>query len=639
MSSTSTSLETKIQSNRYFSLFKEQFTLKRIIIIFSVLLFLPKNFTESTSDGMDGSWQMSVNMAFHQGMTFGKDWVFTYGPLGFLSTRQYLFVSEMLFLVFDLFCISVLIYILNYTFNKLQDPVKYLCIPYFIVMISHNAEINFSLFTFFIFLIFHAYREKSQVSLLLAGIISTLSFFVKLNLGLVSSTVFYGFLIYQVVLDRSTLKRNLGIFAGQVIAILLLCQLLHVDVINYIKGGLQVINNYNDAMFSNDMFRDQRRYAYFNCGLAAIIIISTVILTVSNLSILWKSRFDKFIILIMLLAMYLGFKQGFTRFALPGIPYFFFYGAFFVGIAYLFIRNNVLKKRVGVLFGIFVFISPFASTGLGFSFNKITLPYQNFIFQSPIQRIVYEQKLHDQYRLAPYILAKFKNKTVDVFPFEISYARYNKLNYNPRPAIQSYQAYNDYLTTLNYNKYVSATAPDYIIYEVASSSDAFRYGFWSDSKSTLAILQNYDYDTTTIAKDTIQILKKRAAIKPYKTFDQRNISGKMGSVIPVSKKGELTWMKAKVNYSIWGKIRRTLAQPPVLYIEATFEDGRKQKIKAIVSELEAGVFLKELQTRAEGEHFLRTRGQAGSITKLQFFGSSLNFDQDIDISLHQVSFE
>ena len=638
MSSTSPPPESRIQSNRYFSFFIERFTLKNIVIIFSVLLFLPKSFTESTSDGIDGSWQMSINMAFHQGLVFGKDWVFTYGPLGFLSTRRYLFVGDIPFLVLDIFCVGVLIYILNYAFNKLRDPLKYLCVPYFMALVAHNAEINFSLFAFFTFLLFHAHREKSSVSLTLAAIISILSFFVKLNLGLISSTIFYGFLAYQLFLDRTTFKRNISFFAGHIVIIFILCQILHVDVVNYIKGGLSVINNYNDAMFSNDMFRDQRRYAYFNSCLAAIIITATAIVILSNLAILWKSRFDKFIVLVMLLSLYLGFKQGFTRFGLAGMPYFFFYGAFFVGIAYLFIGNAILKKRIGILFGVFLFISPFASTGLGFSFNKITLPYQNIIFQTPMQRAAYEQKTRDQYKLEPYILSKFKNKTVDVFPFEISYACYNDLNYNPRPAIQSYQAYNDYLTTLNYNKYVSPTAPDYIIYEVGPASDAFRYGFWSDSKSTLAMLQNYDYDTTTVAKDTIQILKKRAAILPAKTSDLRNISVKMNQVISVSNKGELTWMKAKVNYSIWGKIRRTLAQPPILYVEATFEDGRKQKIKAIVSELESGVFLKDIQTRAQGDSFLKNRGQAASITKLQFLGSSLNFDQDISISLHQVSF-
>ncbi|WP_215240059.1 hypothetical protein [Dyadobacter helix] len=586
---------------------------------------------------MDGSWTMSINMALHKGLTFGREWVFTFGPLGFLSTRQDLYVGRLPFLIFDIFCVCILIYVLSYALKKIKDPVKCLVIPYLLVMTAHNSEINFSLFTLLIFLIFHSHTEKSNVSLLLATFMSVLSFFVKFNLGLISSIVLYGYMLYETVLDRGKAKKNLLFFTVHVVLIAILCRFLHVDLIGYIKGGLHVINNYNDAMFTSPY--DFRRYFYFNAGLAIVIILATAVTVIGSLPLLWKTRFDRFIILVTMLALYLGFKQGFTRYSSSGMPYFFFYGAFFVGIAYLFIGHQQLKNRFGTLFGVFIFISPFVSTGLGLSFNKITFPYQNLIFQNPSQRITSEIKIKAQYQIDPAITNRMKGKTVDAFPFEIAYVLYNGLDYNPRPAIQSYQAYNDYLTTLNYNKYISASAPDYIIYEVGPSTDRFRYAFWSDAKSTMAILRNYDYDTTTISNDTLQILKKRELIKPLKISDRRNITASLGKEIQVSDKGKLTWMKAEVNYSVWGKLRRILAQPPILLVEATYEDGHKEIIKGIVSELKAGVFLKDVHTEAQGAHFVKTRGDAPSITKLRFTGSTLDFAQDINISLEDVSFE
>jgi len=47
----------------------------------------------------------------------------------------------------------------------------------------------------------------------------------------------------------------------------------------------------------------------------------------------------------------------------------------------------------------------------------------------------------------------------------------------------------------------------------------------------------------------------------------------------------------------------------------------------------------DVHTEAQGEHFVKTRGDAKSITKLLFMGSTLDFAKDIDISLEDVSFE
>ena len=41
---------------------------------------------ETPGPGVDASWNAGLAMAVEQGLHFGRDVVFTYGPLGFLST-------------------------------------------------------------------------------------------------------------------------------------------------------------------------------------------------------------------------------------------------------------------------------------------------------------------------------------------------------------------------------------------------------------------------------------------------------------------------------------------------------------------------------------------------------------------------
>lgn len=611
----------------------------RILILFSVLLFLPKNLIENPSGGVDPSWKISINMAIHQGLTFGKDWVFTYGPLGFLSTRipAYTGIAPLIF--YDIFTASVLIYILRYVFKELNNTTKWFVAPYFIMMSTHNSETTFQLFTFFIFLVFHHYRTKNLVSLALATGISVLIFFIKLNLGIVASVILYGHLLLTVLSDRKSWLKMLPFLSIHVLAMLFLGQILHVDLFPYIKGALSIINNYNDAMFSVDFINLTARYAYFNMAIAAVIIITLAVFFIYSLPTILKSHSDIFVLLVMLFAWYLGFKQGFTRFGFAGMSYPFFYGALFVGIAYLFIDNLILKKRLGDVFMVFLFISPFVSTGLGFSFNKITIPYQDVLFTNlPFQQQVTDQKNRTEYHIDSGIAQSFKGKTVDVVPYEIAYTYFNDLHYNPRPAIQSYQAYNNYLTSLNYDKYLSTTAPDYVLYTTVGPTDVQRYSFWGDSKTTLAMLQNYDYDTTTISKDTLQIVKKRAGSFAIEKSGEKDLAFKLGEEIQVSQQNKLTWIEVNVKYSLWGKIMRILVQPPVLRVKATYEDGSTEVFKAIISEIEAGVFLKKLQTNTEAEHFFRTRGQNKSITKLQFLQNHAGFQENITAHLYDVSF-
>jgi len=423
------------------------------------------------------------------------------------------------------------------------------------------------------------------------------------------------------------------------LGIYLMGRVFNVDLFGYLKGALSIINNYNDAMFSVDFINLTARYAYYNITIAAIIIITFLVFFICSIPLILKSKSDIFILLVMLFALYLGFKQGFTRFGFAGMSYPFFYGALFVGISYLFIENVVLKNRLGNVFLIFLLLSPFASTGLGFSFNKITLPYQDVIFSNlPFQQKVSDQKHRLEYQIDPKIVRSFKGKTCDVVPTEISYIYFNNLIYNPRPAIQSYQAYNNYLTTLNYNKYTSQTAPDFVLYTKSAPTDVQRYSFWSDSKTTLALIQNYDYETTTINRDTIQILKKRKALKRIVKSDVKDLDFKIGDRVEVSQANKLTWIEVKVRYSVWGELLRVLVQPQVLRVKVTFEDGETEVLKAIISEIDAGIFLKKFQTDSDAQHFFKTRGNNKSITHLQFLQNNAGFDENITAHLYNISF-
>jgi hypothetical protein len=61
--------------------------------------------------GLDVSWQMTLNYARAMHWTWGKDIIYTYGPLGFLGTRLGFGISRWAFLLFDIFFVANMFYL------------------------------------------------------------------------------------------------------------------------------------------------------------------------------------------------------------------------------------------------------------------------------------------------------------------------------------------------------------------------------------------------------------------------------------------------------------------------------------------------------------------------------------------------
>ena len=68
---------------------------------------LPAMFANLPSLGVDPSWKVSLQLAAMQGKVFGRDFVFTYGPMGWLVLHCP--VNKLVLLLFDLFMLGGLL--------------------------------------------------------------------------------------------------------------------------------------------------------------------------------------------------------------------------------------------------------------------------------------------------------------------------------------------------------------------------------------------------------------------------------------------------------------------------------------------------------------------------------------------------
>ena len=186
---------------------------------------------------------------------------------------------------------------------------------------------------------------------------------------------------------------------------------------------------------------------------------------------------------------------------------------------------------------------------------------------------------------SPEIKAKIKDNTVDVFPWNIHMILENKLNYKPRPVIQSYSAYNKYLEDLNFNYFNSEKAPEFVFYDYESIDG--RYPLFDESKVNLVLSKNYQIsDTLTHNNRKMLLLKKKTDAKPLKFVKINEYAMLLDSpLIPV----EGVFYEVNLFNTFSGKAKSILRFTPEINLEIVTKEKvtTHRTSKAL---LEAGIF-------------------------------------------------
>ena len=225
-----------------------------IIIIFFLYLLTPASFFQSLTLGLDGSWMMAVYAAIEKDYIFGSDFVFTYGPLGFLAIRLPSSISSIYYKLFDLYVLFNLGIVLYYIIilRKHNSFIDY-CVIFIIIILmgnfySHN--IVMVLLWILLFMIFYYIQRRNKYLLLNIFLLTVLLFFIKVNISLVATFVFCTFLIFCIYNKMIPVRKCLILFNIYILSLFLLSLILHVNLPGYILGSMHLINAYNDAMYA-----------------------------------------------------------------------------------------------------------------------------------------------------------------------------------------------------------------------------------------------------------------------------------------------------------------------------------------------------------------------------------------------------
>lgn len=150
---------------------------------------------------------------------------------------------------------------------------------------------------------------------------------------------------------------------------------------------------------------------------------------------------------------------------------------------------------------------------------------------------------------------------VDVFGYSQDYAIANRLNYTPRPLIQSYSVYTRRLAELNDRFYRSPRAPDWVLFELGSIDG--RFPALEDSHALLTILHDY----RLAGKDKQFLMLQRQRREAVGLEPLANGTARVGERIDVTAhESQDLWLEIKTTPGMLARLEAFALRPPPLRI-------------------------------------------------------------------------
>lgn len=571
-----------------------------VVALFGTFILFPPYFSiglvpippsEFSWTSIDPSWLLALNYANIQNLVWGKDIAFTYGPLSYLSLRAGWGIDKIDFILYDLFVSFNFFYLFFTGFinsrNKKLTTILILSVS-FILPLYFGGGTSIILMAFLVFWIRESLENDKYINYVIQILLVVLMFFIKFNTGLISFVLITVFIVYQWFFNKKLRKLYIIYTITLPVLIVIFSIILKVSMISYFLSGLNLISGFNEIMYLelglvNELF------------FAVVFIVLSVFLIVENI---YKDKTIHFktvlVFFIYSVSIYVLYKQAFVRADIWHISEFFSYCLLYIISIREFHVKKLKSSSKGVVL-VLIFIAFFVARGKSEVLFNVPGKLQKSEYISGINNFTKTsgfQLFPNSNTIPTHIINRIGSKTIDIFPWNISLLFENKLNYLPRPVLQSYSAYTPYLEELNFRHYNSARAPEFVLYEFESIDN--RYPLFDETKVNILLLKNYTcVDTFRINNKPILLLEKNKDFKQisFEKTKEYEVNVKTAITPEVDK-----FFEVEVASSVFGNLQTILSHSPSLFIMINTKDGNGNGFKTSKKLLKSGLYSNFLLT-------------------------------------------
>lgn len=523
---------------------------------------------------LDPSWRMALGYAVEHGWQFGRDIVFTYGPLGYVlapTNSGSLYNQQLAWQLGANLIFALTIWGFGRSLPTWRRTIYY--VYFFMFGAAYTDAVHMIMICLFALALtrerFTARPSWAFLASVALGVMALVKFTNLLLAGFAIVCVL-GLHLWQRQRARAGVIAAgfaLAFFGGWVV----LGQSL-AGLPRYVANSFSVSNGYVDSMGV-----DESGVMLF-AGLSAALLLGLYY----ALRVIAAADRPKAlaITLISAAATFLNWKHGYVRADGHVLAHFFLCLFFVSGFPVLLEDEPRWRPAKGwLLVGTAAFSlwgiwlnSPPSIVWVPSTLNSRIIENSNAVYHagSFAARSKAEfDRLAKLYSLNG-IKALVHQETIDILGHEQAYAIFNGFNFRARPTLQGYAAYNEHLEKLNADFYASDRAPYYVLQRINRNVIDGHLPAIEDALATLYVYHHYDF----LMEDQEFLTWKRRPADP--AVDRRELlrtdTVKFGEVVTTPDLGDTpVWCEFDIEPSLLGKIRTFFYKPPELHF--TVVDG------------------------------------------------------------------
>lgn len=525
---------------------------------------------------LDASWRMALGKFFQDGLQFGTEVVFTYGPLGWAMGKTYWggqWAQLIAWHTCQALAFTTVVFVHAY---RLQGYRRLFFLGFFFLFGLSYEDAAHQIIVALAGLELvrradQAWRWSTLPWLLLLIVLSLVKF-TNLVLAMALVGLAGGLGLWE--RRQPGALAGPGVFGAGFLLSWMLCGQNPVNLPAYFISSWQISQGYQDTMG-------------LSCPPAQLylgLVVLGLLIAYVGLNLLTHPRRPRAAVLALGTGafVYLNWKHGFIR--ADGHQVGFYYTALTIAVSAPVLLEDSLRLQrwkqslltAVALLSVFAMdrVLPGVARGALGSFQAKVNKSIGFALGLSHTRELYDSSL-DAEKVGLDLMktrALVKDRSLDVLGFEQAVALYNGFNYRPRPVFQGYSAYTPYLAELNRDFFASDKAPEFVLFKLQTIDG--RLATMDDPHALRLLVQRYTYVSSELGYTLWQRKPgpfDAAALEPVLL---KEATVPIGTPLDVTAfAGQNLWVEIDYRFNLLGRLRRFFFRPPLVQLRITDQRG------------------------------------------------------------------
>ena len=609
---------------------------------------------------LDESWASALHIAFRDKIQFGTEFIYTYGPYGFLRVANYYFPETYRYaFAFSIF-IAIAAWaglwrIVQYCLSRRDRSYVWLIPVLWFFPHRHLAIESFQFLLVILPLLLYFYIGKGITPTLVLTIINASLASLTKHTHLVLAIAFIGLITIDEVGRLKRIPRVASIYCAFMLLLWVFASQDLANIPAYIFNSLEVIRGFSAAMGTPGHLDEVLLYS-FGAGIFLLVIgvvehrnrpwwgILPTLGLAANFFLIFKGAFTRHdghalqaifnavpVMLVFAAILWPSIRYSSWRINKRiklSLPFLLGFSALCMTIMSSIVLNHYLKYGNG----------SYVINTVNHNFQKIPQVVQILSGGVDASAIAREGKAAIR---AENVLPPVSG-TVDLYPNDTANIFANDLEYQPRPTVQSFSAYTDKLARLNAQHLTQPNAPQNILFDLNPIDG--RMASFEDGLSWPEILTRYNI---TNLKNRYLLLQRNFQPRKYKIEPIQDwVDVDFNQWFDLKDTTQPVWAKMDIHPNLLGKLTTTALRLPRLYIELETADGAIEKYRTVGDIMSEGFLLSPaLSSRWDFLDFAsdnwQTRLAGKQVTRFRILAGDSNawrYPPKYQVSLSQLKF-